>query len=178
MALQVVDLTTTHLEPAVALVCKRYRSLRGAVPLLPPQYGERDTLYPMLQQVLQAGSGVVAVRDSQITGFLAGFDIGEFQGGPAAYSPEWANGARPDESARIYEAMYTHLADMWVATALLSHALAWAREAGYRRCAVDFETTNPLARRFWLRHFTPVTYSLGRHVDRRVLMQARPQSST
>lgn len=65
-----------------------------------------------------------------------------------------------------------------IATALLNHALAWARKTGYERCAVDFETTNPPARRFWMRHFTPVIYSLGRHIDRRALMQAEPQASS
>jgi len=51
-----------------------------------------------------------------------------------------------------------------IATALLNRGLAWAREQGYSRCAVDFEMTNPLARRFWLRHFQPVSYSLCRRI--------------
>jgi GNAT superfamily N-acetyltransferase len=54
-----------------------------------------------------------------------------------------------------------------IATALLNRGLAWTRAAGYTRCAVDFETMNPTARRFWLRHFTPVSFALERHVDRR-----------
>jgi GNAT superfamily N-acetyltransferase len=54
-----------------------------------------------------------------------------------------------------------------VATALLSRGLAWARAQGYQRCAVDFEPMNPLAARFWLRHFEPVCYTLMRQVDER-----------
>lgn len=54
-----------------------------------------------------------------------------------------------------------------IATALLNRALEWARAAGYERCAVDFEPMNPLATRFWLRHFQPVCYTLIRHVDER-----------
>ncbi len=57
-----------------------------------------------------------------------------------------------------------------VATALLDRALAWAREMGYERCAVDFEPMNAPAARFWLRHFTPVVYSVVRHVDARASM--------
>jgi len=56
-----------------------------------------------------------------------------------------------------------------VATVLLNRALAWAREQGYARCAVDFETMNPQARRFWLRHFTPITFALERHIDARAV---------
>ena len=51
-----------------------------------------------------------------------------------------------------------------IGTALLNRALEWARDAGYERCAVDFEPMNPLAARFWLRHFQPVCYTLIRHL--------------
>ena len=54
-----------------------------------------------------------------------------------------------------------------VASALLDIALDWARAAGYVRCAVDFESANLLARRFWLRFFTPVVLSLVRRIDPR-----------
>jgi GNAT superfamily N-acetyltransferase len=53
-----------------------------------------------------------------------------------------------------------------VATALLNRALAWARTEGYERCAVDWEPMNYLASRFWTRWFTPVCFSLLRHVLR------------
>lgn len=51
-----------------------------------------------------------------------------------------------------------------VGTALLSHALSWARSVGFERCAVDFEPQNPPGAAFWLRHFRPVCYSVLRHV--------------
>ncbi|MBM4466303.1 MAG: GNAT family N-acetyltransferase [Chloroflexi bacterium] len=54
-----------------------------------------------------------------------------------------------------------------IATALLNHSLNWARSAGYDRCAVDFESQNISATRFWLKHFQPVCFSLIRHVDER-----------
>jgi GNAT superfamily N-acetyltransferase len=57
-----------------------------------------------------------------------------------------------------------------IATSLLAHALEAARSAGYERCAVDFETMNLLGTRFWLRHdFKPVSFSLLRYVDERVV---------
>jgi GNAT superfamily N-acetyltransferase len=54
-----------------------------------------------------------------------------------------------------------------VATALLNHALARAKEAGYARCAVDFESTNLEGARFWLRYFRPVCFSQLRTIDER-----------
>ncbi len=56
-----------------------------------------------------------------------------------------------------------------VATALLGAAVAWAGERGYARCAVDHETANREAGRFWTRHFTPVAVSMGRRLPPRVL---------
>jgi GNAT superfamily N-acetyltransferase len=51
-----------------------------------------------------------------------------------------------------------------VATTLLNAALEWARSSGYQRCAVDFESANLLASRFWLRHFTIVGLTLRRRM--------------
>jgi len=55
------------------------------------------------------------------------------------------------------------------ATALLEQALTWAREQGYARCTVDFEAMNYLARRFWLKWFRPVCYSLVRGINEQTL---------
>jgi GNAT superfamily N-acetyltransferase len=51
-----------------------------------------------------------------------------------------------------------------IADALLDAAIGWARDGGYERIAVDFETANLLATRFWTRHFRPATHSLARRL--------------
>ena len=56
-----------------------------------------------------------------------------------------------------------------VALALLDHCLAVASGDGFRRCAVDFESANIQARRFWLRYFEPVCYSMARFIDERLV---------
>lgn len=55
-----------------------------------------------------------------------------------------------------------------IGAALLQRTVDWATQAGYQRCAVDFETHNIYGSRFWHRHFTPVAYSLLRKLDQRV----------
>ncbi|MHC5040129.1 MAG: GNAT family N-acetyltransferase [Planctomycetota bacterium] len=52
--------------------------------------------------------------------------------------------------------------------ALLDRGLAWARDAGFERCAVDFEPENVVGSRFWMKHFRPVCTSLIRHIDDRL----------
>lgn len=54
-----------------------------------------------------------------------------------------------------------------IATGLLHAAIAWARDAGYVRAAVDHESANGEAFRFWSRHFTPVAISLTRRLPAR-----------
>jgi GNAT superfamily N-acetyltransferase len=314
MPFEIVPLRNKHLEDAAQLACRRYQALRAQAPLLPSSYGEVDTLLPMLLDILDAGPAVAALRGSQLAGFMAAWLVPSFRGRRATFSPEWANGALLEDSARTYEAMYTHLSAPWVAngyathlvsalandteavanwpwmgfgmiatdairdlsplsetgaldveirragiddrdafmelegalaryladaptflvgaapdtpaeatallqdparvvwlategehpvaylligpanddastiiydegtcsimgaftrpeargsgvaTAVLNRALSWARQAGYARCAVDFEPMNPLARRFWLSTFTPVCYSFARTV--------------
>lgn len=51
-----------------------------------------------------------------------------------------------------------------VATGLLDSALAWARDRGYARCAVDWESANLLASRFWTRHFAIVGVTVRRRI--------------
>jgi GNAT superfamily N-acetyltransferase len=54
-----------------------------------------------------------------------------------------------------------------VATALLAAAVDWARAAGHARCAVDHETANREAARFWSRQFTTVAVSMARRLPPR-----------
>ena len=316
MMLEVVPLGEEHLKDAAALASNRYKGLRDQVPLLPPRYAESSTLLPLLQDIVEAGPGVAAIRQGRLIGFLTGWLIPSFRGKRSVFSPEWANAADLENSRRIYEEMYAYLSASWVAdgyfthlisilvndhdgidgwywlgfgmiaadavrglqpaqggdadidvqrarlqdleqmmmlneasvqhlaapptfladtekrdrsyyeewlqdpdqavwmayqgteavaymrlgsanedastiiydekttsivgaftkdkvrgrgiaTALLNRSLEWAHAAGYERCAVDFEPMNPLATRFWLRHFEPVCYTLIRHVDER-----------
>lgn len=52
-----------------------------------------------------------------------------------------------------------------IATALLARAVEWAREQGYARLSVDFETANIEGARFWLSHFRPVVMSFARTIQ-------------
>lgn len=52
---------------------------------------------------------------------------------------------------------------------LLSYLMDVLINEGYSRCGVDFESFNPTAKGFWLKHFTPYTYSVTRRIDERIL---------
>jgi GNAT superfamily N-acetyltransferase len=56
-----------------------------------------------------------------------------------------------------------------VGTALLDRVLTWARNKGYTRCGVDFESANIPGAQLWLSHFQPVCYTLFRNIDGRII---------
>ncbi len=59
-----------------------------------------------------------------------------------------------------------------IASAVLSELLETSKSA-FPKCSVDFESANLSASDFWLEHFTPVCYTLARHVDERILRAHR-----
>lgn len=123
MSLEVVTLSQEHLEQAAALAAARYERFRDQLPLLPPQYAEKDTLLPMLQEIVEAGSGVVALDGDRLVGFLAAWILPSFRGRRSAFSPEWANGAEGN-SRRIYEEMYTQLSAQRVEDGTRTHLIS------------------------------------------------------
>lgn len=125
MMLKVMPFREEYLEDAARLVCKRYRQLREQVPHLPNRYLEVDTILPLLQHILEICSdGVAAIRGNRLVGFLTGWKMPSFRGKRSTYSPEWANAADLDDSARIYEEMYSHLAATWIADQYVAHYIS------------------------------------------------------
>lgn len=53
-------------------------------------------------------------------------------------------------------------------TKLLAVMLKTIQLEGYSRCGVDFESLNPAARGFWMKHFTAYTNSVVRRIDERI----------
>jgi GNAT superfamily N-acetyltransferase len=156
MSVQIMPFQEEHVEEAAALVTAGIRALRRHVPLLPPRYEDSSAIVPMLRNLAGRAPGVIAVRGRRLAGFLTGFVIPEFLGRRTVYSPEWANGAEPGDSRRVYEEMVTRLAAQWVADGCFTHVvslLAHDREAiegwqwlGFGFAAVDgVRALEPLA---------------------------------
>lgn len=55
---------------------------------------------------------------------MTAWPISSFRGRRAVFSPEWGNGAVLEDSPRIYEAMYTHLARIWIAENYATHLVS------------------------------------------------------
>jgi len=147
MALDIVPLREQHLEGAATLVAANYLALRQAVPVLPLAYERSGTILPLLRQVLQNYSGVVAISDGKVAGLFSGLVIPNFLGQRCAYSPEWANGAGWMDGRLVYEQMYARMCALWAADGCSLHAvslmasaaegLAALQSSGFGIVAVD-----------------------------------------
>lgn len=122
---EIIQLQEDHLEAAAALVSSHYIKLREQNPYLPQRYTQVPTLLPLLKNILQAGCpGVAAIDKGKLVGFLTGWQMPSFRGKRSTYSPEWANAATSENSQRIYEEMYSRLADMWVTEHYVDHYIS------------------------------------------------------
>lgn len=65
----------------------------------------------------------------------------------------------------------SNLRGLQIGTKLLQTVSNWANEKRYSLLSVDFESANVSARKFWLKHFTPVCYSIIRYLDDRIIMK-------
>jgi GNAT superfamily N-acetyltransferase len=84
--------------------------------------------------------------------------------------PERAAIVTPPASVYISEAFVTPEARRdGVGTALLRRTFSWAMDKGYRSVAVNWDSANVGAQRFWRGHgFRPLLYRLQRRVDERI----------
>ena len=123
--LKAISLGEEHLVDAAVLVSNRYRRLCEQEPHLPDRYAEVTNLLPLLRSIWSAsGVGVAAIRGDRLVGFLTGWQMPSFRGKRSTYSPEWANAADLEDSARIYEELYSHLAATWVADKFVAHYIS------------------------------------------------------
>jgi GNAT superfamily N-acetyltransferase len=123
--LKTISLREEHLEDAALLVSHRYQRLLQEVPHLPHSYADVTKLLPLLQKILNAsGIGVALIQGNRLVGFLTGWQMPSFRGKRSIYSPEWANAADLEDSAYIYEEMYSHIASAWVADKYVAHYIS------------------------------------------------------
>jgi len=76
----------------------------------------------------------------------------------------------PEASVYLLEGfVYSQFRGGGVGRALLARSMAWAREQGYRWCALHFAAPNISGASFWLGSgFRPAEYRLRRHIDERI----------
>ena len=110
------------LRTRLKLVARRYAHLSQMAPDLPPCYADPSVIGGLLAEMGEA-PGVVAIDGGQLVGFWRAWQRGQYYGQAITYSPEYANAAEEEVSARVYGEMYAALAAQWTAAGYLAHYL-------------------------------------------------------
>lgn len=116
VAISITSLEAAHLDEAARLVA--IGADRCAFPFADGglEMAVRDALGNM-----NLDTGVVALRDGRVAGFLVGFATTLFTGLPGVYVPEWGHATDGDPS--LYGPMYRSASARWVAGGAVTHAI-------------------------------------------------------
>jgi GNAT superfamily N-acetyltransferase len=122
MSILIAPFEPAHAPAAARMFVASLEALRGRVPALPASLADIDAV----QQRLTRLSGVVAIEDGRLIGYLTSrFPIAAFRGTDrvGAYSPEWAHGALHAEHRAVDNALYRAAAVEWARTGCDVHAI-------------------------------------------------------
>ncbi|MBK8905297.1 MAG: GNAT family N-acetyltransferase [Anaerolineaceae bacterium] len=114
-----------HVVEAAALFVENYRRQRQIVPVLPGLMAEVVPVAERLTRLLDVSSGVVAVENGRLLGYLAWYLVPNFRDTPrrGAYVPEWGHATVDDGKTAIYRALYRAAAGQWAAAGCQVHAI-------------------------------------------------------
>ncbi len=120
MSLTFAPFSREHWPAAAEILAAGHRANREREPQLPERYGGPAAALEVIENTLKEGSGVVAVRDGRITGYLAGVLEIETLERVAVVLP---SGAAIDrgEDAGLYREMYAAAAQRWVENGYFVH---------------------------------------------------------
>lgn len=131
--MHILDFAKKHIEEAAAIALAGYNHERQFVKELPQVHD-----IPDLSALAGNGLGVAAFEKEKMVGFLCccepfdnAFRATDVRG---VFSPMGANGAVPEDRARIYAAMYQAAGRKWVAAGAVSHAVClYAHDEALKR---------------------------------------------
>ncbi len=121
MRLEIVGFERGHLDEAVHLFALRHRANRETEALLPPAYAEPDAARALLEkEVAGHQSGVAALRDGRLAGYLIGNLGSDFMEYVVSVDPQ-GMAIGPDEDSELIREMYAAAAERWVGNGYLEH---------------------------------------------------------
>lgn len=122
MSIEIIPFMNDHLEDTAALVATRYRAERDLNKSLPARFEDANAVLPLLRDYANGQTGIAAIRDSRLIGFLIGLLV-TVRGVKTVYVPDWGHAADLEGGREIYRAMYANLAPRWVADEYFAHAI-------------------------------------------------------
>jgi len=101
MSIRFEKVNKNHIIPAVELVMKAYQEKIKSVPFLPKD-NYQEMFQKRIEELFSGGSGVVAIDNGIVIGFLAGYKVDELFGKCKGIScPLYGHGAVKENRTRI-----------------------------------------------------------------------------
>jgi GNAT superfamily N-acetyltransferase len=113
----------THIDAALSLLSEVYRSERRCSPNLPDLSSEcLNRVRSSLKETLNY-PGVAVFSESQLAAYMATADQFSWKGQHASLVREYGHAAECSDKERLYQIMYMHLAEQWMASGSNLHLM-------------------------------------------------------
>ena len=124
--MEITPLTKELLPSAADLFVQSFQEQRLATPALPDRMEHPHEVIKKLEILLTRGTGLAALEDGRLAGFLGWLLVDNFRNTPrrGAYSPEWGHAALPGSKQGIYRALYRAVAQEWARAGSSVHAIS------------------------------------------------------
>ena len=124
--IQFDQLNEKYVNAAADLVMSAYMEEKIEIPFLPYEKKHLYFLRKLIKNLFDNGTGIAAVRDEELIGFIAGFEVKELFGKcKGIYSPLYGHGGKKEYRSVLYQELYTRAAEIWVRSACFTHALTF-----------------------------------------------------
>ena len=123
MSIKFELVTEDHINEAVDLVIDAYYKEKEIIKFLPEEDYSK-MFKKRIKDLFDNGSGVVAILNKKIVGFLAGFEINELWGKcKGIYCPLYGHGTIKGDRRKIYQLLYKKAAQIWVDKDITNHSI-------------------------------------------------------
>ena len=124
MKLKFTKINENHINAAIRLVLSAYNNERKTVNIIPDYQSNINGIRENIEKLFTEGTGIAAVSNNNLIGYLAGYEIEELFGKcRGIYSPLYGHGTIKKYRNRIYCQLYQEAAKEWVEKSLLTHAI-------------------------------------------------------
>ncbi len=117
-----------HIKDAAALFVAGYKAQCERFDYLPVEYGQMETVAALLQDIAGTQTGVAAVVDGRLAGYLIGYSgIPNFKGlSRGVYVPEWGHAVAGELAVeRVFQSMYDAMSREWAGDGSFTHAITF-----------------------------------------------------
>jgi GNAT superfamily N-acetyltransferase len=123
--IEILPFDAAEISQAADLFVRSFRQLRGAIPVLPAAMEDPQRVAGMLQNYFDPTSGLIALENGRLAGYLGWFLVNNFRHTPrkGAYVPEWGHACIPQDKAEIYRRLYRAAGECWAAAGCQVHAI-------------------------------------------------------